>query len=1158
MHEILTKKLPNPRGSLAAGWPRPADVILACLLGVACVGASATETLTLDGKSVSYWPAAQGSTLAGFEFDMKGYRNTYTLDCEKRLFLWTNNVLISTGQATGNSAGAEWKPLNPDSRIANAVYEKMCPGILGMARKSEKKSLVSLFESCRNDDSGCTLELVSQLLRDGADPNEAGHSSARPLQGSVQNGLSNDVLHALIQAGADVNGTDAGGHTALMAAAEQGWGPQERLDMLIDAGADVNAQDENGLTALMQVARAGISVEHARALLNAGADPNIKVPDTARKTPGILPGDTALDFATRQLETRRAYHASTPARTKELKAAGEQLEQAAAEIVDLIQSKMSASATIAGQSSTMEIAKQDPPAEDLLKSSATDQKESLRGHPEPLESRRDAQTTQGEVLEEPRVAESGQPAAPGAGAGSPRGVAAAGNADRVDLKDGSVLTGAIQASKVPFASSFGPVAVDLGEVQDFTGEALRLADGSVLKGRFGEGMIEIATSRGGLKIPAQDIVAIARGAGKAVAPAPVVSIPAQAGQGVLTGRAVDNFGQPVVGGTVRIAGTNLATETRPDGSYQIPYVPGNLVVQIQRAGYDPAEFNLQLAQASTYPVEDKVLVKVPPGNEVYFLGEKDYVSLGRCSVDQTQKDSRDFESGGTSSYVARGKPAAIVAEGTPAFLDATGKEPGLLLYRVQQGDTIIRIERKGGFGGFMGEVQSSGPAAGALDISLGKIGPHRPVYAGALAPGVYAFVQKPWAPANLVYPADVCFKFEIKAAGQMLRERAEREAAKPQKGDGAGAAPAVPLAPGDEATEAALKLGSDQRQQVQGWLNALGFDAGTPDGQFGSGTRRALSTFQRSAGVADTGYLSDSQVQHLRAQAGRAVARQTVRVMEASLVPIPGGCFQMGSPASEAGRDGDEGPLHKVCVKPFKLSRFEVTIKNFRAFVAATGYRTDAERNAGGKKGCWTVDFSPNYQWDYRAWASWQRPHKSQDNRDDHPVGCVSWNDAKAFIGWLNDVAGGGWRLPSEAEWEYAARAGTTTARFWGNSPDQACRFANVMDQTKDDQGRRWQDGHACSDGYHLVAPVGSYRENPWGLYDMLGNASEWTEDCYNKSYKGAPADGAPWTAGDCGKRIMRGASFHQEPDSTRSAARFSERTVERYDLGGFRVARTD
>jgi formylglycine-generating enzyme required for sulfatase activity len=730
--------------------------------------------------------------------------------------------------------------------------------------------------------------------------------------------------------------------------------------------------------------------------------------------------------------------------------------------------------------------------------------------------------------------------------------------DRIELQDGTVLTGDLKTEKTGFDSSFGSVDVALGDVRRFEAETLHLSDGSLLKGRFADGSLEILTARGSFSVPAQDIVRIIRSG--AVAPTPTTDVASgpDAGQGILSGRVLDNFGQPVVGATVRVAGTNLTSQTAADGSYQMSYVPGTFVVRIEGPGYDPTEFPLQLAQASAMPVEDKMLVKAPPGSEVYLWGDTDWIALGRCSVAQTEKDARDFDRGGTSRYAAVGNAAVVNAQGPAAFLDATGKRSGLLLYPVETDGTIVRIVRKGGFPGVFGELRNEGAAGGAIDMERRMLGPGRPVYEAVLPPGVYAFVQHPGNIANVVYPADVCFKFEIKSAGQVLREQAEQEAGQLETGVGTRIVAAGVLSPGDGQTEALLNLDRDQRRQVQAWLNALGFNAGKPDGLFGSGTRGGIAAYQRAAGVTESGYLSDSQYQHLRTQGGRALAAQTVRTIAANLVPVPAGCFQMGSPPSETGREDDEGPQHRVCLKPFKLSRFEVTVRDFRAFVAANSYRTDAERNAGGKMGCLALDLDRNPQWADSAWASWQRPNRHQDNRDDHPVSCVSWNDAKAYIAWLNEVGGGGYRLPTEAEWEFAARAGTTTARFWGEDSGGACRYENVSAQTQ----FRWRGSafsytnpHACSDGHHWVAPVGSYRANPWGLYDMLGNVYEWTEDCFNESYASAPEDGAAWISDDCRTRSLRGGAWNDYPPAVRSAKRYDPPPDYRSSKTGFRLA---
>ncbi len=130
-----------------------------------------------------------------------------------------------------------------------------------------------------------------------------------------------------------------------------------------------------------------------------------------------------------------------------------------------------------------------------------------------------------------------------------------------------------------------------------------------------------------------------------------------------------------------------------------------------------------------------------------------------------------------------------------------------------------------------------------------------------------------------------------------------------------------------------------------------------------------------------------------------------------------------------------------------------------------------------------------------------RNPNKYQSNRDDHPVACVSWNDLQAYIAWLNRETGKRYRLPTKAEWEYAARGGTSTARFWGEDPDRACRYANIADTTKLPKGSQWNRKHDCSDGHAFAAPVGSFQANPYGLYDMLGNLLEWTCSAYKGSY---------------------------------------------------------
>lgn len=271
------------------------------------------------------------------------------------------------------------------------------------------------------------------------------------------------------------------------------------------------------------------------------------------------------------------------------------------------------------------------------------------------------------------------------------------------------------------------------------------------------------------------------------------------------------------------------------------------------------------------------------------------------------------------------------------------------------------------------------------------------------------------------------------------------------------------------------------------------------------------------------------------------------------MVSIPGGEFMMGSPADESGRGDDEGPQHRVRVKPFALGRTEVTVAQWREFAQLSGYQTEAERNAH-VPGCFT--WSPeDAGWAWRAGRSWRDPGWSPKDKD--PVVCISWVDAQAYARWLDQHSGTrGWRLPSEAEWEYAARAGSTTARPWGDNPNLACAHANGADRTNGPRGRNWIEPHACRDRYWYVAPAGSYRPNAWGLHDMLGNVWEWVQDCH-LPYGDAPGDGSAHEANDCRGRVVRGGAWDEPPDVLRSAARFWLGAANRNNNIGLRLART-
>jgi len=291
---------------------------------------------------------------------------------------------------------------------------------------------------------------------------------------------------------------------------------------------------------------------------------------------------------------------------------------------------------------------------------------------------------------------------------------------------------------------------------------------------------------------------------------------------------------------------------------------------------------------------------------------------------------------------------------------------------------------------------------------------------------------------------------------------------------------------------------------------------------------------------------------HDRLDALRADIEVAARRLELApaMVHLPQGCYRMGTPTSAPEREDDERP-HRVCVDAFELGRDEVTVAQFRRFVEAAGYRTDAERGTGGQSGCWTLggDEHNGGDWKQVADADWRRPLPSGPAADDQPVTCISWNDARAYIQWLNGQTRETYRLPTEAEWEYAARAGTDTARPWGDGTGGACAHANVADR-----GHDWKDGFDCDDGHEWAAAVGSYPANAWGLHDMMGNVWEWTCSRYEPDYAGAEARCAPADAN--APLALRGGSWYSGPATVRSAYRDRAFPELRYSFLGFRLAR--
>lgn len=282
--------------------------------------------------------------------------------------------------------------------------------------------------------------------------------------------------------------------------------------------------------------------------------------------------------------------------------------------------------------------------------------------------------------------------------------------------------------------------------------------------------------------------------------------------------------------------------------------------------------------------------------------------------------------------------------------------------------------------------------------------------------------------------------------------------------------------------------------------------------------------------------------------------QQKGMVLAPQLVNVPAGCFQMGSPETEAGHNPDE-VLHRVCVKSFQMTSQETALAEFKRFVAATSYLTDAEKNVV-EPGCWSYEKDPQKPWDWRMWASWKQPIQGAFVMKDHPVTCVSFNDVSAYIAWLNQETGQHYRLPTEAEWEYAARAGTATARYWGNNPDISCGYANVADVTQSGPVQ-WPNMHNCQDGHFFATKVGSLRANNFGLHDMLGNVWEWTCSRYEEKYSGGEALCIPQNAiGDEVFIAIRGGAWNADPSRLRAAYRTSVTVWTRQANLGFRLVK--
>ena len=246
----------------------------------------------------------------------------------------------------------------------------------------------------------------------------------------------------------------------------------------------------------------------------------------------------------------------------------------------------------------------------------------------------------------------------------------------------------------------------------------------------------------------------------------------------------------------------------------------------------------------------------------------------------------------------------------------------------------------------------------------------------------------------------------------------------------------------------------------------------------------------------------------------------TQKFLEPKLLEIPAGCFEMGSPEEEAKRDSYEGPQHRVCLDGFEIGKYEVTFDEWDACVAAGGCAYD-----------------PPGEW----------------GRGTQPVTSVSWEDVYAYIKWLNSQTGKNYRLLSEAEWEYAARAGTTTVFSTGECINTSqANYNGTLNDYKNCGARTGVQHHGTRN-------VGSYAANPYGLYDLFGNAWEWVNDCWNDDYRSAPNNGKSSTLGDCERRVLRGGEWSSFVSDLRSAKRnyYYMKPHAVYRSIGFRLARS-
>jgi sulfatase modifying factor 1 len=365
-----------------------------------------------------------------------------------------------------------------------------------------------------------------------------------------------------------------------------------------------------------------------------------------------------------------------------------------------------------------------------------------------------------------------------------------------------------------------------------------------------------------------------------------------------------------------------------------------------------------------------------------------------------------------------------------------------------------------------------------------------------------------------------------------------------------------------------MQLTASRKFWIVALLLALGLLlAGYPDGYSGNsvkGSDDRLAGGEDAVGKADarscpegqptSGGMCVDRRQPPSAMPGPAISSARRDVIYPDMMRLPGGTFMMGSENTDDDSEGSEWPRHSVTVGPFAIGKYEVTRDQFAAFVNATGYNTGSS--------CATF---ADGKIDTRDGVDWRNP--AYPDSGTHPVVCVNLEDVGAYITWLRGRTGRRFRVPTEAEWEYAARAGTDTAQYWGDDPDRVCEYENVADQSGlNDYPGSIDTLFPCADGAAQAASVGSYQANPFGLFDMLGNVWEWTCSAftknYNETYKIYDANGGDslgyesfCTHDISANRAVRSASWLNDKPNVRSALRIPMVNSMRTNFMGFRLA---